>query len=58
MMLGLEILGGRAHLSLRDLVGGQFWENKPSLGFHGATSPTGWMLRVHMSNHRDEILKA
>ena len=39
MMLWLEILGGRAHLSLQDLVGGQFWENKPSLGFHGATSP-------------------
>jgi hypothetical protein len=39
MMLLLEILGGRAHLSLQDLVGGQFWENKPSLGFYGDTSP-------------------
>jgi hypothetical protein len=26
-------------LSLQDLVGGQFWKNKPSLGFHGASSP-------------------
>jgi hypothetical protein len=32
----LEILGGRAYLSLQYLVGGQFWKNKPSLGFHGA----------------------
>jgi hypothetical protein len=39
MMLLLEILGRCAHLSLQDLAGGQFWENKPSLGFHGATSP-------------------
>ena len=39
MMLWLEILGGHVHLSLQDLAGGQFWENKPSLGFHGATSP-------------------
>ena len=39
MMLWFEILGGRVHLSLQDLAGGQFWENKPSLGFHGATSP-------------------
>jgi hypothetical protein len=36
MMLLLEILGGCAYLSLEDLVGGQFWKNKPSLGFHGA----------------------
>jgi hypothetical protein len=39
VMLRLKILGGRAHLSLQDLASGQFWENKPSLGFHGATSP-------------------
>jgi len=38
-MLWLDILGGHVHLSLQDLVGGHFWENKPSLGFHGATSP-------------------
>ena len=42
MILWLEILGGRAHLSLQDLVGGQFWGNKPSLGFHGATRPRVW----------------
>jgi hypothetical protein len=35
----LDILGGCAHLSLKDLVGGQFWENKPGLGFHGVASP-------------------
>jgi len=34
----LDILEGRIHLSLQDLVGGQFWKNKPSLGFHGAWS--------------------
>jgi hypothetical protein len=39
MILWLEILGGRIHFSLQDLASGQFWENKPSLGFHGATSP-------------------
>jgi hypothetical protein len=26
----------RIHLSLQDPVGGQFWRNKSSLGFHGA----------------------
>ena len=39
MMLWLEILGGRAYFSLQDLVGGQFWKSKPSLGFHGAWIP-------------------
>ena len=38
MMLWLEILGGHIHLSLQDPAGGQFWRNKPSLGFHGAWS--------------------
>jgi hypothetical protein len=27
------------YLSLQDLVGGQFWKNKPSLGFLGAAIP-------------------
>jgi hypothetical protein len=35
----LEIPWGRVHLSLQDLVGGQFWKNKPSLGFLGDWSP-------------------
>jgi hypothetical protein len=39
MMILLDILGRCVHLSSQDLVGGQFWENKPSLGFHGDTSP-------------------
>jgi hypothetical protein len=35
----LEILGERAYLSLHDLVGGQFWRNKPSFSFHGDWIP-------------------
>jgi hypothetical protein len=37
------------HLSLEDLVGGEFWENKPRLGFHGAKSPG-----AHMPDERDQ----
>jgi hypothetical protein len=39
MMLWLEILGGCIHLSLQDPTDGHIWRNKPSLGFHGASSP-------------------
>jgi hypothetical protein len=38
MMLRIEILGGRAHLPLQDLIGGQFLENKPIFDFHRSTS--------------------
>ena len=42
------MLERHVHLSLQDLVGGQFWENKP----------TGWMAKVHMLDHRDEMLNS
>jgi hypothetical protein len=49
-------------LSLHDLVGEHFWENNPSLGFHGATSPwvgcqgpACWMINIIFERNDDDL---
>jgi hypothetical protein len=34
--VALSMVKQAQHSNMQNLVGGQFWKNKPSLGFHGA----------------------
>jgi hypothetical protein len=44
----LEVLGGCIHCLCRTLRGGQFWRNKPSLGFLRAWSLRDWYHGSHI----------